>query len=136
MVDETEQRVEVLLKQEASHYLTCDYLSSTTTRTHHSDTLLAGNGEASVPNSKKRKSPSYFEDKNRQEVAPPLRVVVGIVPPSEHGGSAESQIKKQWREKICEWAYQGKEMTREPAHARILMHLTRHGSFISDCCSC
>jgi hypothetical protein len=120
MVDAAE-RLEVLLKQETSHYLTFDYLSRM-----RSDPT-AGKRDAAASGSKKRKS-LFDEEANNSKASPTASNGTGVNAGCDE--SAASQISKQWREKICEWAYQGKEMTREPAHARILMHLTRHGSFI------
>lgn len=56
--------------------------------------------------SKKRKSLSSIEH-NQREIPPP-----GQANPEtddDASVSPNSQINKYWREKICEWAYQGKQ---------------------------
>ena len=96
MVDAAE-RLEVLLRQEHNHYLTCDYLS----RMHAN--RVSGDCELSPSSTKKRNAwPSSGEGKD--ECSPGTRG-------SEFNGgcdeSATTHMSKQWREKICEWAYQG-----------------------------
>ena len=97
MVDAAE-RLEVLLQQEASHYLTEDYLSKIRIKE------VVDEGDVSPSSNKKRKSLSGAVDNNIDET--PL----GATVPNQGGGeeSLSSQINKQWREKICEWAYQGR----------------------------
>ena len=50
--------------------------------------------------SKKRKSLASFTEADAQYDDPPL--------PGNSDPSATTRINKHWREKICEWAYQGK----------------------------
>jgi hypothetical protein len=95
MVDATE-RLTVLLTQEKQFYGTSDYLARMQGMAQ--DSLRPSSGEAldadgsAPPSPKKRKS----EDGSHADSASS----------SSTDGSA-SVINKHWREKICEWAYQG-----------------------------
>jgi hypothetical protein len=94
MVDATE-RLTVLLTQEKEFYGSSDYLARMQVMVQNS---LRPSGEAldidgSAPSPKKRKS----EDGSHADA----------VSSSSTDGSSASVINKHWREKICEWAYQG-----------------------------
>ena len=119
MVDASE-RLQVLLTQESTFYKTSDYLTRM-----QSDRLLeakrdnattrCSNAEASNPTStKKRKSLlSACEDDHSSDACTgspgsPKRHNSGSSATSGSDGSSPSLINKHWREKICEWAYQGK----------------------------
>ena len=95
MIDAAE-RLEVLLKQEEDHYLTSDYLS----KIHLKDVDDERDEPVSPSSNKKRKALSGTVD-NLNETP--------LSNPAHPEESATSQINKQWREKICEWAYQGKQ---------------------------
>jgi hypothetical protein len=108
MVDATE-RLTVLLKQEKQFYGTSDFLARMQVMAQNS---LLPSGEAldadgsAPPSPKKRKS----EDGSNADAASS----------SSTDGSA-SVINKHWREKICEWAYQG--MFAKIANPKIWFHL-------------
>ena len=103
MVDASE-RLQVLLRQEATIYMTSDYLSRMQKGKPQDVEQLEPSPEdnASSPGSpnKKRKSLSSHNGSCPSDPAPPGQ--------SSADGSSNSQINKHWREKICEWAYQGK----------------------------
>lgn len=104
MVDAAE-RLQVLLKQEATIYRTSDYLTRIITEGQMDARLpvsASSDDSASSPESpsKKRKSLDSSTETNAHPVDPPFQ---GNTDPS-----ASSCINKHWREKICEWAYQGK----------------------------
>jgi hypothetical protein len=108
MVDASE-RLQVLLTQEANNYRTSDYLTRMQlgSRLMDADIDAPSDDESSPPSpSKKRKSLSSLE-----HVAQPASVQEAAVRSEEKtcGSDATSstQINKHWREKICEWAYQG-----------------------------
>ena len=95
MVDASE-RLGVLLMQESVHYPTCDYLS----RIH-----AKVEGDGSPSSNKKRKSLFGAEgsDHESSSAAP----ATPAMPQRTGEDGTVTQINKQWREKICEWAYQG-----------------------------
>ena len=97
MVDAIE-RLTVLLTQEDASYKTLDYLSRL--RQVAKDDLaeegeLMDDGRSSPPSPKKRKG----DDGEYTELT---------AEGERCRGSSPSVINKHWREKICEWAYQGK----------------------------
>src|SRR6056300_765322 len=97
MVDAIE-RLSVLLTQEDASYKTLDYLSRL--RQVAKDDLaedgeLMEDGRSSPPSPKKRKG----DDGEYTELT---------ADGEQCRGSSPSLINKHWREKICEWAYQGK----------------------------
>lgn len=95
MVDATE-RLAVLLRQENDFYGTSDYLVRMQEMAHNSlrssGEKVDGDGSA-PPTPKKRKS----EDGSLTDVASSSSSQI----------SSASVINKVWRERICEWAYQG-----------------------------
>ena len=101
MVDASE-RLQVLLVQEEAIYKTSDYLA----RLQAPTTMLDVN--SSSP--KKRKS---WDDGDNGDCAEQSSTAGSadedVRPPNAAGseGSSSTQINKHWREKICEWAYQG-----------------------------
>lgn len=114
MVDAAE-RLQVLLTQEATVYRTSDYL----TRMHiecHGTTANASQSSAlhedDARSNKKRKSWSNVIEMGADNVSPPQHMT-GMVGGTTSERSSSTMINKHWREKICEWAYQG-------AHRRIL----------------
>ena len=105
MVDAAE-RLQVLLSQEERIYRTSDYLNRIVTdvQMHVVLPVCPATSEDcdSSPESpsKKRKSLASFTETDAHLVDPPL--------PGNSDPSANTRINKHWREKICEWAYQGK----------------------------
>ena len=132
MVDGGE-RLQVLLTQEANNYQTCDYLSRMQglARAHEAAIEAAAAAEQqcsysstnpSEPSSpKKRKSwddLTSAEESESQHTEQCRRTTATTCASSSGSGSVSvgsssttststSQINKHWREKICEWAYQG-----------------------------
>ena len=127
MVDNTTctERLHVLLTQEATHYRTTDYLTrmQADRENTHLSNLTAGVDQEDLPGTKRRKSaatttnstddlPSSNPEQatsngenNRQ------RNNIGAsfsTNGRSDGSSSSPHINKHWREKICEWAYQGK----------------------------
>jgi len=106
MVDASE-RLQVLLSQEENIYKTSDYLArmqiESPTVEPETDTPVSNGDGSFSPNSKKRKAMSRVEEPTQ------LSLQGGKEDSSVVSeGSSASQINKHWREKICEWAYQGK----------------------------
>jgi hypothetical protein len=109
MVDASE-RLQVLLTQEERIYKTSDYL----TRLQGIEPCLVqstSNPKSSPSSPKKRKSldddgmdGEDQEDSTDRECQAAATVTSA---PGASEGSSNSQINKHWREKICEWAYQG-----------------------------
>lgn len=121
MVDAGE-RLQVLLRQEATNYLTCDYLSRMQGLAKAEETVIeaastADHQSSSDPSSpKKRKSWEDLTSVNQTESqhTEQCRRTASTTCASSAGAasvgssnSSTSQINKHWREKICEWAYQG-----------------------------
>jgi hypothetical protein len=103
MVDASE-RLQVLLTQEDRIYRTKDYISRMQQCVDLMDAdapVSSDDGSSPESPSKKRKSPVSIPDNspNRESLQPGA---------NSTDGSSNSQINKHWREKICEWAYQGK----------------------------
>ena len=110
MVDASE-RLMVLLDQEATSYRTSDYIPRLQQCVDSSDadprepSDVADESAPETP-SKKRKSPlCSAEDSNHRKSFQSGQAAPGG---SSADISSNSQINKHWREKICEWAYQGK----------------------------
>lgn len=131
MVDASE-RLQVLLDQEATKYVTKDYIS------RMQQCVISMDADAPVPSddtddfspespSKKRKSPLSSPDDystNRESTQ-------GQAAPGESSADGSSaQINKHWREKICEWAYQGKL---EAPKAGAVASLCNSGSHMISC---
>ena len=91
MVDASE-RLQVLLSQEANIYRTSDYL----TRMQLQAKMEVGGESTNDSPSKKRKSidGDVIEQPSSSGA-------------SDGDGTSSTTINKHWREKICEWAYQG-----------------------------
>lgn len=121
MVDAGE-RLAVLLKQESTNYRTCDYLSRMQGLLKAQETVIEAASEvgqecSSDPSSspKKRKSwgdltsaetyDSEHTESCRRTASTTCASSAGASVGSSSSGA--SQINKHWREKICEWAYQG-----------------------------
>ena len=121
MVDAGE-RLAVLLKQESTNYRTCDYLSRMQGLLKAQETVVEAASEvgqecSSDPSSspKKRKSwgdltsaetyDSEHTESCRRTASTTCASSAGASVGSSSSGA--SQINKHWREKICEWAYQG-----------------------------
>jgi hypothetical protein len=110
MVDASE-RLQVLLTQEENIYKTSDYM----TRMQMGSQLmkadrgaLSTNGdESSPPSAKKRKSWASLEEAAQQSSCHGTQTIDGEST-CDSDGYSTSHINKHWREKICEWAYQGK----------------------------
>jgi hypothetical protein len=118
MVDAVE-RLEVLLTQESSHYVTSDYLSRMQYQTSF--------GNVDGTSSKKRKTLSGSEDSNHE---PSAATGTGVAMNGGSDMSATSQINKQWRENICEWAYNGKDNYSQSSITSDLIASVFCGSFI------
>lgn len=91
MVDATE-RLKVLLTQENDFYMTSDYLPRMQNLAKRNERPFGTSEDDAIPPSpKKRKA----EDCKEEE-------------PTRSEMAVSNTINKHWREKICEWAYQGK----------------------------
>lgn len=103
MVDATE-RLQVLLSQEEAVYKTSDYLVRMNAKQQQSETRRSSSTSPNAPNTPKKRK-TCDDDLSREE----LSYAVSDAPEGrfEDDGSASTQINKHWREKICEWAYQG-----------------------------
>jgi hypothetical protein len=117
MVDASE-RLQVLLTQEATFYQTSDYLTRMQSEPEQSSeptpmfSSSSSDTEATSPNKKRKSLLCANEDMDSLDRSPespkaPKRINSGAVSTTSSEGSS-SQINKHWREKICEWAYQGK----------------------------
>mmetsp|Transcript_26188 Transcript_26188/g.46170 ORF Transcript_26188/g.46170 Transcript_26188/m.46170 type:complete len:150 (-) Transcript_26188:976-1425(-) len=117
MVDASE-RLQVLLSQEESIYKTTDYLARIHAQMQQPavalgtlDPAVASAAQArSVSSSspKKRKSSWDDEDNSGEQSSPPAgQQCASADDAAGTEGSSSTQINKHWREKICEWAYQG-----------------------------
>jgi hypothetical protein len=120
MVDAGE-RLQVLLRQEAMNYQTCDYLSRMQGLAKAEETVIeaattADHQCSSDPSSpKKRKSwedltsvnqsESQHTEQCRRTASTTCAISAGAASVGS-SSSSTSQINKHWREKICEWAYQ------------------------------
>ena len=107
MVDTTE-RLQVLLAQEVAIYQTSDYLARMQTGAQQVvATAKAVDRHSSFSEAttspKKRKC---FDDDEEVAVdrSPSATACRGT---GEDSGTSSTMINKHWREKICEWAYQG-----------------------------
>ena len=87
MVDATE-RLKVLLTQETDFYKTSDYLPRMQSLAKRNERPF---DDAIPPSPKKRKAEGCKEEEE------PTRAEMAV----------STTINKHWREKICEWAYQG-----------------------------
>ena len=146
MVDAGE-RLQVLLRQEATNYQTCDYLSRMQGLVKAQENFLEAVSEAghesssSDPSSpKKRKSWEDLTSVSQSDASQhteQCRRTASTTCASSAGGasvgssSTTSQINKHWREKICEWAYQGtssesKERNRNLDPLNICHSLCKH----------
>jgi hypothetical protein len=129
MVDATE-RLQVLRSQEEMIYKTSDYLARMQQQAQKQQVQMdmdrpaaAGNTpllestmeeqEASSSSSSPKKRKSWDKDGNEEPSmtgrSEQLRSndVDSATTNSSTDGSSSTQINKHWREKICEWAYQG-----------------------------
>jgi hypothetical protein len=117
MVDASE-RLQVLLTQEATFYKTSDYLTRMQSEPEQSSeptpmfSSSSSDAEASSLNKKRKSLLCTNEDMNDVDTSPespkaPKRINSGAASTTSSEESS-SQINKHWREKICEWAYQGK----------------------------
>lgn len=98
----------MLLTQEATIYRTSDYLA----RVHGNATFDAPPPEADgnapdTPSKRRKASSNMTEDSGRDSSS--LKQTFGEES-SAADYSTASLINKHWREKICEWAYQGKSI--------------------------
>jgi hypothetical protein len=109
MVDANE-RLQVLLTQEETIYRTSDYL----TRMQHD--FSAMDADATVPSDDNNELSPGSPNKKRKSLTNSGDTSTGSSSPLQNGeaghksgdSNSNSQINKHWREKICEWAYQGK----------------------------
>ncbi len=124
MVDAGE-RLQVLLTQEATNYQTCDYLSRMQGLAKAQETVIEAASEVGQlsptdPSTSPKKRKSWGDlssaDHSDSQHTESCRRTASTTCASSAGGasvasssSGTSQINKHWREKICEWAYQGKD---------------------------
>jgi hypothetical protein len=120
-------RLQVLLTQEATHYVTSDYLnrwpkqtSSSPSNPTSASAVSSISSSNTSPNSKKRKSLLANNDKNfistfytcDSNESYPKRHKNGSAFTAGSGqkgpSSSSESMNTHWREKICEWSYQGK----------------------------
>lgn len=125
------ERLQVLLSQEARVYGTTDYMARLQRKQeeeakpaadmaweayHSTHPSSSGSASASSSASSPKKRKSWDEDEVEEEARGPAghdgRVKNGgstaAAPGGTDGNSTTSTlINKHWREKICEWAYQG-----------------------------
>ena len=114
------ERLQVLLSQEANHYRTTDYLTRMQVDRENVGSSPSSNGEPvgadgnneALPDSKRRKSAAVANGDSPSSHAPSRNgdsSTSSLAGQSIDGSAASaSHINKHWREKICEWAYQGK----------------------------
>jgi hypothetical protein len=107
MVDASE-RLHILLSQEKIIYQTSDYLTRMHSQAqyHHATSAMDTSNKcspSSSPSTSPKKRKSYDDDVN--VVDQPSRATHNSAGDDE---GSSTQINKHWREKICEWAYQGK----------------------------
>jgi hypothetical protein len=121
MVDASE-RLQVLLQQEST-YRTSDYLTRMQLQAATEEEELMDNPEENLqpqhqqPSGSKKRS--TCSSSLPESPKPPKRLNSGSegcsgAAKNGSGASASAssnQINKHWREKICEWAYQGKFMS-------------------------
>ena len=125
--------LQVLLTREAKNYQTCDYLSrmqglakaqeiAIETAAAAAEQCSSSSSSSSDPSSpKKRKSwddlTSAEDDESNRHTEQCRRTAATTCASSAGAGSVgsssnnTSQINKHWREKICEWAYQGTSLS-------------------------
>ena len=109
MVDAAE-RLQVLLTQEENIYKTSDYLTRMQQASQSLSLATTASRDDEPSPSKKRKSWSSLEDAAQQSSGSGnIESSSGI----DNDESSATQINKHWREKICEWAYQG-EFVKDP----------------------
>lgn len=120
MVDAGE-RLQVLLRQEATNYQTCDYLSRMQGLAKAQEIEAGSTADhqcTTDPSSSPKKRKSWDDltsvDEPNSQHTEQCRRTASTTCASSAGGasvgsasSGTSQINKHWREKICEWAYQG-----------------------------
>lgn len=129
MVDASE-RLQVLLRQEST-YQASDYLTRMRLQAEGEDVMDFPeeedlHEETSSSGSKKR---STCSSSLPESPKPPKRLNSGSTgagrttgnDSSASASASSNQINKHWREKICEWAYQGKPNKASSSH--ICLHL-------------
>jgi hypothetical protein len=108
MLDASE-RLQVLLSQEEVVYKTSDYLAKMNTQAQQQLNGACDTTRSISPSSstspKKRKSCDDGDVCADEQSPPSTRSSPGD---DDDEGTSSTQINKHWREKICEWAYQGK----------------------------
>jgi hypothetical protein len=92
----------VLLTQEKLVYETSDYLAKIHCQGQIHVISVKDTSSSSSQSPKKRKS--YDDD---VDVVDQSGSVVNNNSHEDDEGTSSTQINKHWREKICEWAYQG-----------------------------
>ena len=99
MVDVTD-RLNVLLKLEVNRYRTYDYLPR---HVHHP--FVSSEGYGCDSRKKHNSSSTHHHNSSSAIAAKALPEVT-----TGYGASydASNMMNERWREKICEWAYQGK----------------------------
>lgn len=110
MVDASE-RLQVILVQEEKNYKTSDYMTRMQGASEGNNAEKRASSspmdESSPSPSKKRKSLSCLEEAFAEESSFQNGRNNDSQSNDDGDGSSTSQINKHWREKICEWAYQG-----------------------------
>jgi hypothetical protein len=106
-MEDASESLHVLLSQEKLVYETSDYLAKIhcQEQIHGTSVMDTSSSSSSSHSPKKRKS--YDDDVN---VVDQPGSVVNNDSREDDEGTSSTQINKHWREKICEWAYQGEYM--------------------------
>jgi hypothetical protein len=117
MVDDyLSDRFQVLLAQECTTYMTSDYLAEKRFEEENVVAVLSNDhnhGSSSVRGTKKRRllpctSPQQTNNTFRSLEGVSNSTNVYAIAGTTDDEEYESRRRKFWREKMCEWAYQGK----------------------------
>jgi hypothetical protein len=112
MVDASE-RLQVLLTQEENIYKTSDYMTrmkmgSQLMKTDRGAPSTTNGDESSPPSAKKKRKSWSSQEEAAQQSSCQGTQISDMGSTCDSDGYSTSHINKHWREKICEWAYQGK----------------------------
>jgi hypothetical protein len=112
MVDASE-RLQVLLTQEERIYKTSDYLTRLQSPNYDDcRSMFTPTSSPSSPKKRKSLDGGIMDGEDQEESTERQCHSAAAAATDCEGseGSATSQINKHWREKICEWAYQGRNI--------------------------
>jgi hypothetical protein len=122
MVDALE-RLQVLLTQETTHYFTSDYLNrrpEQTSSSNPTESSISTSNTSSNPKKRKSLLTNHGEHSIstfspcESSASSPNRHSAGLASKAgssqEVSSSSSAGMNKQWREKICEWSYEGKRL--------------------------